>query len=108
MGFLQQFHLVIRYKKGTQNKIADMLSRPPIVATVVILQNSSLMHEGYKEQYEVDPDFQSIYGKLILGNEVGNIEFHVNDGLLFHLGKLCIPIGERNDLIREAHTCRIL
>jgi len=107
MGFLQQFHLVIRYKKGTQNKIADMLSRPPIVATVVILQNSSLMHEGYKEQYEVDPDFQNIYGKLILGNEVGNNDFHVNDGLLFHLGKLCIPIGERNDLIREAHTSRI-
>ena len=37
MGFLQQFHLVIKYKKGTQNKIADMLSRPPIVASVVIL-----------------------------------------------------------------------
>lgn len=37
MGFLQQFHLVIKYKKGTQNKIADMLSRPPIVASFVIL-----------------------------------------------------------------------
>jgi len=81
-----------------------MLSRPPIVATIVIMQNSSLMHEGYKEQYGVDPDFQSIYGKLILGNEVGNNDFHVDDGLPFHLGKICIPIGERNDLIRESHT----
>jgi len=49
MGFLQQFHLVIKYKKDTQNKITDMLSRPPIVASVLILQNSSLMHDRYKE-----------------------------------------------------------
>jgi hypothetical protein len=27
MGFLQQFHLVIKYKKGTSNKVADMISR---------------------------------------------------------------------------------
>jgi hypothetical protein len=26
MGFLQQFHLVIKYKKGSTNKLADMLS----------------------------------------------------------------------------------
>jgi len=41
------------------------------------------------------------------GNENGNIDFHMHDGLLFHLGKLCIPNGERNDLSREAHTSRI-
>jgi hypothetical protein len=28
MGFLQQFHLVIKYKKGTSNKVVYMLSRP--------------------------------------------------------------------------------
>jgi len=45
---------------------------------------------------------------LSLGNANINIEFHINDGLLFHLGKLCIPNGERNDIIREAHTSHIL
>jgi hypothetical protein len=29
MGFLQQFHLVIKYKKVRKNKVADILSRPP-------------------------------------------------------------------------------
>ena len=107
MGFLQQFHLAIMYEKVSQNKIVDMLSRPPIVATIVILQNSSLMHEGYKEQYVYDPDFQNIYHRLTLGNGNRNIELHMHDGLLYHLGKLCIPKGERSDLIREAHTSHI-
>jgi hypothetical protein len=48
MGFLQQFHLVIKYKKGTSNKVADMISRPPINASI-ILKNASLSHDSYIE-----------------------------------------------------------
>jgi len=47
MGFLQQFHSMINYKKGSQNKIFNMLSRPPVVVVGIILQKISLMHEGY-------------------------------------------------------------
>jgi hypothetical protein len=36
MGFLQQFHLVIKYKKGTRNKVVDTLSRPPITASIIL------------------------------------------------------------------------
>ena len=36
MGFLQQFHVVIKYKKGIHNKVADMLSRPPTNSSIVI------------------------------------------------------------------------
>ena len=43
MGFLQQFHLVINYKKGIQNKFADMLSRPPISASIVIWKTASIV-----------------------------------------------------------------
>ena len=69
MGFLQQFHLVIKYKKGTSKKVADMLSRPPIVASIV-LKNASLSHEIYIEQYAADDDFKEIYEKLTNGTQV--------------------------------------
>ena len=46
MGFLQQFHLVIKYKKGIHNKVAYMLSIPPISASIVIKQ-SPLVHSRY-------------------------------------------------------------
>ena len=56
MGFLQQFHLVIKYKKGIRNKVADMLSRPIIHAST-ILKNNSMLHESYIEQFGQDIDF---------------------------------------------------
>jgi hypothetical protein len=66
MGFLQQFHLVIKYKKGTSNKVVDLLSRPPIVASV-ILKNTSLSHDSYVEKYAIDEDFKEVYVNLTLG-----------------------------------------
>jgi hypothetical protein len=59
MGFPQQFHLVIKYKKGTSNKVYDMFSRPPIVASI-ILKNTSLSHDSYVEQYSIDENFKII------------------------------------------------
>ena len=60
MGFLQQFHIVIKYKKGIHNKVVDRLSRPSTNASI-ILQNSSLTHESYIEQYAEDKDFKKVY-----------------------------------------------
>jgi hypothetical protein len=101
MGFLQQFHLVIMYKKGTSNNVADMISRPPIVASI-ILKNTSLSHDSYVEQYAINEDFKEVYEKLIHGAHVEN--YCLQGKLLYHLGKLCIPTSERVHVIREAHT----
>jgi hypothetical protein len=57
MGFLKQFHLVIEYKKGTSNKVVDMLSRNAI-ASSIILKNTSLSHDRYIEKYSIDEDFK--------------------------------------------------
>jgi len=71
MGFIQKFHLVIKYNKGTSNKVADMLSGPPISGSV-ILHNASLSFENYAEQYANDVDFKEIYEKLTHGSQVDN------------------------------------
>jgi hypothetical protein len=106
MGFLQQFHLVIRYKKGIFNKVVDMLSRP-IISASVILKHSPIMHESYVEQYALDTDFKEVYETLCHSNHVEELDYHVHNNLLYHLGKLCIPQGERINIIREAHSSLI-
>ena len=88
MGFLQQFHLVIKYKKGTRNKVVDILSQPPISACI-IFHNTLLSFESYAEQYANFDDFKGIYAKLTHGSQVGY--YHLQGKLLYHLGKLCIP-----------------
>jgi hypothetical protein len=101
IGFLQQFPLVIIYKKGTSNKVADMLSRPPIFASIV-LKNASLAHDSYIDQYANDGNFKNVYERLNCGSQVEN--FYVQDKLLYDMGKLCIPVNERVHVIREAHA----
>ena len=103
MGFLQQFHLVIRYKKGIFNKVSDMLLRP-IISASTLLKNDSVVHESYMEQYAHDIDFQDVYASLSEGNQVEERYYHMHNNLLFHLGKLCIPQGERLSVMREAHS----
>jgi hypothetical protein len=71
--------------------VIDMLSRPPIVASI-ILKNASLSHDSYVEQYAIDQDFKEVYEKLTHGAQVEN--YCLQGKLLYHLGKLCIPTSE--------------
>ena len=84
-----------------------MLSRP-IVSATALLKNNSNLHEIYVEKYEFDNDFQDVYAKLSQGNQVEELDYHVHNNLLYHLGKLCIPQGERMNVTREAHTSLIV
>jgi hypothetical protein len=87
-GFSTTISLGNQVQKGTSNKVVDMLSRPPIVASV-ILKNTSLSHDSYVEQYAIDEDFKEVYAKLTLGAQVEN--YYLQGKLVYHLGKLCIP-----------------
>ncbi len=69
MGFLQHFHLVIEYKNGIHNKVADMLSRP-IINESTILKHNSVLHESYIEQYAQDIDFKDVYATLSQGRRI--------------------------------------
>jgi hypothetical protein len=66
--------------------------------------NQHLAHESYVEQYTRDDDFKDVYMDLIHGNQ---LDYHVHENLLYHLGNLCIPRDERVNVIREAHTSLI-
>jgi len=94
MGFLQQFHLVIKYKKGIHNKVSNMLFRP-IINSSTILKHNFVLHESYIEQYAQDMDFKDVYETLSQGKRVEELDYHVKDQLLYHCGKLCIPQIER-------------
>jgi hypothetical protein len=63
--------LEIKYKNGTSNKVADMLSIPPIDSSI-ILKNTSLSHDIYVEQYAIDEDFKEVYESLTHGAQVEN------------------------------------
>ena len=62
-SYIQQFHLLIRYKKGTTNRMADLLSRPP-TTVLPILQVRCATYETCKEQYQIDPDFKNIWNAM--------------------------------------------
>jgi hypothetical protein len=68
MCFLQQFHLVIKYKKGIHDKVVDMFSRP-VINTSTILRYNHSAHESYVEQYAKDEYFKDVYEVLTRGNQ---------------------------------------
>ena len=90
MGFLQQFNLVIRYKKVIYKMVANMIYRPIVSASIILKHNFSF-HDNYFEQYALDNDFQDVYATLSQGNQVKELDYHMHDNLLYHLGKICIP-----------------
>ena len=64
MGFLQQFHLVIKYKKGSTNKLAYMLSWPPtskITTLGNLMHMEPFTHDAYKEEYIEDEYFKDVF-----------------------------------------------
>lgn len=36
------------------------------------------------------------------------VDYHLQDGLLYKMEKLCVPRGDRLQLIREAHTSKVV
>ena len=84
MGFLQQFHLVIKYKKGIQNKVVDQLSIPQTNASIVIKQGP-LVHASYVEQYNKDEYFEEVYESLRQGYQNVELNYNINDQLLYHI-----------------------
>jgi hypothetical protein len=57
MRFLQQFHLVIKYKKGNTKRLEDIISIPPtsnIVALINLIHMNHIIDNAYKQYYIED------------------------------------------------------
>jgi hypothetical protein len=64
MGFLQQFHLIIKYNKGNTNNLVHMLSSPPtprIIYLVTLMHMDPVTHEKYKKKYTNYDDYKEIF-----------------------------------------------
>jgi hypothetical protein len=111
MEFLQQFHLAIKYKKGSTHKLADMLSRPPtskITALRILIHMEPFTHDAYKEAYIEDEDFKEVFqqlqGQIHIEEGDNKVDYNLQNGLLYKLDKFCVPKGKRLQIIKEAHT----
>ena len=67
--YLQQFHLNIKYKKGSTNKVADFLSRPPIVAITTMLNSCGHETSDWPLLYKSDPELSHTYRMLLEGTK---------------------------------------
>ncbi|KAK5771502.1 hypothetical protein PVK06_047715 [Gossypium arboreum] len=97
--FLESSPYVIRYKKGKENIVADVLSRR---YTLLNNLDSKLLGFAFlKDLCNSDADFGDVY-KLCEHAAVD--KFFRFDGFLFREGKLCIPQSSvRELLVLEAH-----
>ena len=61
LTYLQQFHLNIKYKKGSTNQVVDCLSRRPVVALTMVLNSCGHETSTWPQLYGNDPDLTPIY-----------------------------------------------
>src|SRR4029078_6819082 len=97
--FLQLFSFNIQHKAGSQNKVADALSRKNMLLNA--LESKIIGFEMLKASYEKDADFGEVYLKT---KERVDGYYQQKEGFLFKGSKLCIPRGSiRLLLVKEAH-----
>ncbi|PKU63317.1 hypothetical protein MA16_Dca013361 [Dendrobium catenatum] len=98
--FLQRFSFTLKHKPGTENRVADALSRRAILLTWMQAELVGLEH--VTELYADDEDFAAIWAKCLQSSHCE--EYSIRQGFLFKHHLLCIPISSwRQHLICETH-----
>jgi hypothetical protein len=98
--FIETFYYIIKHKKGKENVIADALSRRYIMLSQLDHKISGL--ESIKELYATNIDFKDAYENYREGRTWN--KYVLQDGLLYHANKLCVPASSvRLLFLQEAH-----
>jgi len=98
VSFLQQYSFVIKHKAGTENRVADALSRVMHILTSMAIQVVGF--DLLKKDYSSCKDFSIIFAELQSGQQTNYAGFSLHDGYLFKGTCLCLP----NTSIREQVT----
>ena len=105
---------MIKYKKGSTKKLADIISRGPtsnITTFGTLMHILAFAHDAHREAYSEDDDFKVVYQQLKSQSHMNDgdntIDYHLQDELHYILDKLCVPKGECLQPIREAHTLKV-
>lgn len=103
MEFLQAFEFEIKFRPGKENAATvDALSHRVISMAIAVLQ-SNLPGEIQKE-IEANEFFEPYLKELQVGKVKKQLEgYSVEQGQLFYLKILCVPIKLRIKILREAH-----
>ena len=72
---MQKFHLNIKYKIGSTNRVVDCLDRLLVMTLTMVLDSYGHETSGWPQLYEIDPDFATTY-KMLGANAVVN-NFHL-------------------------------
>jgi hypothetical protein len=72
----------------------------------MVLESYGHETSGWSQFWARDPDFATTYQAVSEGTPVEN--FHLQDGLLCHLGHLSVPSSEHARLIWESHYSRVV
>jgi hypothetical protein len=92
VGFIETFPYIIKHKKGKENVIADALSRRYTMLSQ--LDHKVFGVESIKELYAMDVDFKDAYENC-REERMWN-KYVLQDGLLYHANKLCVPASSVN------------
>jgi hypothetical protein len=103
--YLQYFHLKIKYKIGSTNRVVDFLNQTPVVALTTMPESCGHKTYGWTHLYNIDPDFSTTFQMLGANSVVAN--FHLQEEILCHLGHIYVPSREHVKLIWEAHYSRV-
>jgi hypothetical protein len=85
--FIKTFSYIIKHKKGKENVIADSLSRRYTILSQFDHKFFGL--KSIKELYATDVDFKDAYENCREGRTWN--KYVLQDGLLYHANKLCVP-----------------
>jgi hypothetical protein len=104
--FIHNFTFVIKHISGSENKVADSLSRRCLI--IQEFQVGTLGFEHLKEMCGEDVDFKEAYEAYenrFLRDRSPWMEYCFSDGFVFKGRKLCIPrCSIREKLLKEKHS----